>query len=97
MRILYCGDIGEVVEDMKNKKFTRKSLLLRENLKEAERETIHDALQATKGNKRQACRILGISRSGLYEKLDLYGINTKSSIASKGGDPSRCINTETNK
>jgi transcriptional regulator with PAS, ATPase and Fis domain len=55
-----------------------KSLLLSENLRAAERDTILFALKEAKGNKRKACRILGISRSGLYEKMSSYGLNTNS-------------------
>jgi transcriptional regulator with PAS, ATPase and Fis domain len=55
-----------------------KSLLLSENLRAAERDTILRALKEAKGNKRKACRILGISRSGLYEKMSSYGLNTNS-------------------
>jgi PAS domain S-box-containing protein len=38
----------------------------------AERRTIETALLKTKGNKAQAAKMLGISRSGLYEKIRKY-------------------------
>jgi transcriptional regulator with PAS, ATPase and Fis domain len=39
---------------------------------ELEARSIHDALEATAGNKLAASRLLGISRATLYEKLVLY-------------------------
>ncbi|WCN39223.1 sigma 54-interacting transcriptional regulator [Aneurinibacillus uraniidurans] len=44
-------------------------------LNKAEQDTIQMALQKTNGNKSQAARLLGISRSVLYEKLKKYQIN----------------------
>ncbi|WP_223700469.1 sigma-54-dependent Fis family transcriptional regulator [Sutcliffiella deserti] len=38
----------------------------------AERNTIENALRKTKGNKAKAARVLGISRSSLYEKIKKY-------------------------
>ncbi|MGB9867956.1 MAG: sigma-54 interaction domain-containing protein [Bacillota bacterium] len=44
-------------------------------LENMERQAIVSALHQAKGNKRQAARILGISRSTLYEKLRKYNIS----------------------
>jgi DNA-binding NtrC family response regulator len=44
------------------------------SLKDAERDAIARALQATEGNKTQAARLLGISRKQLYVKLKTYGL-----------------------
>ncbi|WP_053361687.1 sigma-54-dependent Fis family transcriptional regulator [Bacillus sp. FJAT-27251] len=44
-------------------------------VEEAEHEAIQRALSQTQGNKAKAARILGISRSGLYEKLKKYELN----------------------
>jgi PAS domain S-box-containing protein len=43
-------------------------------VEEAEKEAILEALAATRGNKRQAAQLLGISRAGLYKKLKRYRI-----------------------
>ena len=45
---------------------------LRNNKQDVERSLIRQALQATGGNHAQAARLLGISRTVLYKKLDLY-------------------------
>lgn len=42
---------------------------IRDSVAEAEKEAIRQALRKTKGNKRQAAALLGISRAGLYEKI----------------------------
>ncbi len=45
-------------------------------LKDAERQTIARALEATKGNKTRAAGLLGISRKQLYVKIREYGLAT---------------------
>ena len=47
---------------------------LAEQLAQAERQALIDALQASAGNRRQAAARLGISRAGLYAKLALHGL-----------------------
>ena len=44
---------------------------------DVERKRICLALEKTGGNRKQAAKLLGISRSTLYEKMDLYGIKAK--------------------
>jgi len=44
----------------------------RQTLAELEADYIRDTLSATKGNKSEAARLLGISRKNLYEKLARY-------------------------
>jgi len=44
------------------------------SMREAEKDAIERALDATTGNKTQAARLLGISRKQLYAKLRAYGI-----------------------
>jgi transcriptional regulator of acetoin/glycerol metabolism len=41
----------------------------------AEREAIVAALRATRGNKAQAAKLLGISRASLYEKIAALGVS----------------------
>jgi transcriptional regulator of acetoin/glycerol metabolism len=41
-------------------------------LKEMERQTMKNVLQECKGNKSEACRILGISRKAFYKRLKDY-------------------------
>ncbi|MDF3195678.1 sigma 54-interacting transcriptional regulator [Pseudomonas sp. 1928-m] len=47
---------------------------LAEQLAQAERQALIDALHATTGNRQQAAERLGISRAGLYAKLALHGL-----------------------
>lgn len=47
---------------------------LKKMVEAVERKTISRYLEETKGNKYQAARLLGISRTSLYEKMDKYGI-----------------------
>ncbi|WP_242868747.1 sigma-54 interaction domain-containing protein [Desulfotomaculum copahuensis] len=44
-------------------------------VEEAEKEAILEALASSGGNKRQAARLLGISRAGLYKKIKRYQIS----------------------
>lgn len=48
---------------------------LRRILEEAEKEAIMDALKFTAGNKARAARMLGIHRTGLYQKLKRHEID----------------------
>ncbi len=52
----------------------RDSLDLRERLAEVESELIREALRRTDGNKREAAKLMGISRNTLAAKAMLYGI-----------------------
>ena len=47
------------------------------NLDEMEKNYIREALRIKKGNKVQAARILGITRSALLYRIEKYGINTE--------------------
>ncbi|MFC4769441.1 sigma-54 interaction domain-containing protein [Effusibacillus consociatus] len=47
---------------------------LKESLEAAERAAIVRALAETGGNKLEAAKLLGISKSGFYQKLDKYGL-----------------------
>lgn len=66
-----CGliDIQDVPEDIRRSEriVGRKG----QSLANIEQEAIHSALAETHGNKSKAARLLGISRSKLYEKLSL--------------------------
>ncbi|MBW2058655.1 MAG: sigma 54-interacting transcriptional regulator [Deltaproteobacteria bacterium] len=48
---------------------------LREMLMDAERRIICEALRMADGNKSKAARILGIHRTGLYQKMKRYGLS----------------------
>lgn len=54
-------------------------LPLKEDLAKTERECIERALRFTKGNCSYAARLLGIHRTGLYQKMKRHSINIKSS------------------
>ena len=50
-----------------------------DTLMDRERQAILEALRATDGNKKNAAKRLGISRSTLYTKLKKYGLDRKKS------------------
>jgi transcriptional regulator with PAS, ATPase and Fis domain len=52
-----------------------KALPLREAVSSAEKKAIQRALSWAKGNKNRASHLLGISRSGLYQKMKEYNIS----------------------
>ena len=47
---------------------------LKEEMAQAERRTVERALRITKGNRGQAAQLLGIHRTGLYQKMKRYGL-----------------------
>ncbi|HRI71720.1 MAG TPA: sigma 54-interacting transcriptional regulator, partial [Polyangium sp.] len=53
-------------------------------LADAERKLILLTLEAVRGNKQRAARVLGISRRGLYSKLQAYGEHVGSQEAAEG-------------
>lgn len=50
------------------------ALELKNHLEEMERLTIINALKTCAGNRVKAAKMLGISRAGIYQKIDKYGI-----------------------
>jgi hypothetical protein len=52
-------------------------------LADAERKLILLTLEAVRGNKQRAARVLGISRRGLYSKLQAYGEHVGSQEAAE--------------
>jgi DNA-binding NtrC family response regulator len=48
---------------------------LPEARKEAEKRLIVEALRSANGNKVRAAKMLGIHRTGLYQKIKRYGLN----------------------
>ncbi len=57
-------------------------------LADAERKLILLTLEAVRGNKQRAARVLGISRRGLYSKLQAYGEHVGSQEAPEPTEPS---------
>lgn len=51
-----------------------KTITLGDQTETLQRTCIQEALLATKGNKKKAAEILGVSRAGLYKKLKAYGL-----------------------
>jgi len=51
-----------------------KDMTLKEVLDNVEKDEIKKCLRKTKGNKMKTAKLLGISRTSLYEKIDKYGL-----------------------
>ena len=62
-------EAADLPESMRVAAARRERKAQRPTLAEVETEYIHETLAATKGNKTEAARILGISRKNLYERL----------------------------
>jgi two-component system, NtrC family, response regulator AtoC len=62
-------EVADLPESMRVAAAVRQRKAERPSLAEIETEYIHEILAATKGNKTEAARILGISRKNLYERL----------------------------
>jgi transcriptional regulator with PAS, ATPase and Fis domain len=62
-------EAADLPESMRVAAAVRQRKAQRPSLAEIETEYIHEILAATKGNKTEAARILGISRKNLYERL----------------------------
>ena len=52
-------------------------LILKDEVARTERRTILRALSLTNGNRTEAARLLGIHRTGLYQKMRQHGLNTR--------------------
>ena len=61
----------------KSSKIKPLSEMVRETVEASEREAVEKALLTTSGNKKEAAKLLGISRVTLYEKIRKYGISVK--------------------
>lgn len=79
-RALNLLEDGEVLtpkhlpRNIANSKPPSSIIPLAEVLEDVERKTIVEALQALDGNKSEAARKLGISRTSLYEKMNKFGL-----------------------
>ncbi|MTI67419.1 MAG: PAS domain-containing protein [Firmicutes bacterium] len=60
--------------NVKSRKIERGSRYLKEIIEDVEREVIANCLEECEWNKNKASRILGISRAGLYNKINQYGL-----------------------
>ena len=60
-------------------------------LADAERKLILLTLEAVRGNKQRAARVLGISRRGLYSKLQAYGEHVGSQEAPEQAEPAEVV------
>jgi len=56
-------------------------------MEEVERRYIHRVLQAVRGNKREAARVLGFNRKTLYRKLERFGIVVEGPARASGQSP----------
>jgi len=67
--------LPEKVLNAKGKKYDIESNKLKDIVDKVEKEIIMDTLEKTKGNKNEAAKILGLSRAGLYKKLNRFGMD----------------------
>jgi DNA-binding NtrC family response regulator len=72
----YAGRIGRVTLPQ----------LVKEAVGALERLCIETALRQASGNRTAAAQILGLSRQGLYAKLDRYGMGEVASAATPGSE-----------
>ena len=61
-------------EEIRGYKSPSSTLTLNEVIEETERHTIINYLELMNGNKSETARVLGISRTTLYEKMNKYGL-----------------------
>lgn len=59
----------------KSKTYSEGNRNLKSIIEEVEKEVIQECLEKTKGNKNKAAKILGISRVGLYKKIERYKLD----------------------
>jgi PAS domain S-box-containing protein len=79
-RALNMVDAGEKItsdhlpEEIRGYKGSSSTLTLSEVMEETERNTIINYLEVMNGNKSETAKVLGISRTTLYEKMNKYGL-----------------------
>jgi transcriptional regulator with PAS, ATPase and Fis domain len=62
-------DLPEFLKDDAPSRHAGQVVAMRDTVSDVERRAIADALQVTRGNKRKAAQMLGISRAGFYKKM----------------------------
>ncbi|MCY6484763.1 sigma 54-interacting transcriptional regulator [Clostridium aestuarii] len=69
--------LPERITKNKIKHYKGKNKYLKDVIDEVEKEVIQECLRKTKGNKNKTSRILGISRAGLYKKIEKYNLDAQ--------------------
>ena len=75
---IHAGDLPLYLHNNKPRPAAGGGLNLRQRMDEAEKQALAEALDAAKGNKALAARMLGIHRTLLYKKLAKHGISPES-------------------
>jgi Nif-specific regulatory protein len=75
-KLIYEEDLPEVMLKSGEKIGSRSmsTRTLKERIEDLEKGAIQEALQSCIQNKRQAAKLLGLSRQGLLDKMKRYGI-----------------------
>jgi DNA-binding NtrC family response regulator len=76
------GDRGTLLEEVKNRLTRQKDFNLDEMLREVERTYVEAALALSHGNVSQAAKLLGINRTTLYSRMELFGKSTGPKLSS---------------
>ncbi|APC38995.1 sigma 54-interacting transcriptional regulator [Clostridium estertheticum] len=66
--------LPEKIIKSKSKKYSLENNYLKDVVERIEKDIIMECLKDTSGNKKEAAKILGLSRAGLYKKLNRYNL-----------------------
>ncbi|QSQ08051.1 Transcriptional regulatory protein ZraR [Koleobacter methoxysyntrophicus] len=77
-----CDDLPDYIKLKDKRTYNGPIKPMKDIIEEVEKEAIIKALEYTKGNKFTASKLLGISRSSLYEKMNRYGISIQKHLVS---------------
>ncbi|HEY8889875.1 MAG TPA: sigma 54-interacting transcriptional regulator [Clostridium sp.] len=72
--------LPEKIINSKKKKYSLEKKYLKDVVETMEKDLIMECIKKTRGNKKEAAKVLGLSRAGLYKKLNRYNLTKSANL-----------------